>query len=458
MSSQPDPRGLRNIRDAYLFQVAGLCIACCNNYRSAVPNEAAVGYLANSLYLTRGPWFDNPLDTVAWQRTLSQIAYLQLPSQQSIRESWIRAHCLFGEDPVIGEPIAHATFLRKQIGATFSDLLRIGFLLHAVAQESAGAFPGELLRHRQLLDLFVSDLNARAIANVLGRWFAKPVNQLATQARQRFLDSKDIWGFNSLVEWPVVALTGDRYVIPSARAVMNRVNTQGLYFIARDALDAESNPSTFQEFTSSLGMRFERYIGEQLKYIEFAKITSEITYESSQKSVDYFIETPELIVLVETKSAAPDARTRSGLFPEYGDLQLRLQRACEQIGNSAELIKAGHKQFPPLNDRELRGLVISREQYFNVPMPSISDLVKPVEVPTNIISSHQFEQILGTISKDSAVGHTLLNALAIDTNTVKYDLEPIPGSVNPLLAEMFRNWDPFEIAGENLPAHLFDKS
>ena len=447
---QPDPRGLRDIREAYLFQVAGLCLACCNNYRNTVPNDAVVDLLANSLHLTRGPWFDNPLDTVAWQQTLSRIAYLQLPVQQSVPESWVRSYCLFGDNPVFGEPIAHISKMRERIGATFSDVLRIGFLLYAVAQQFNGAFPKALLLRRELLDLFVSDLSTRTVECVFDRWFAKPVDQLAVEAKEAFFGSNDPWSFNPLVDRPIAVLNDGRCVIPSARAIMNRVNPQGLYFIVRDALEADSHPGIFQEFTSSLGQRFERYIGEQLKQLEFASISSEITYDHSQKSVDFLVETPELIVLVETKSAAPDASTRSGLFPDSGDLQRKLQRACTQIGKSSELIKSGHQMFPTHNSRELRGLVISREQYFNLPMPSISDLVKPVEVPANIVSSQQFERVLGTLNKDSSIGQTLLNALATDTNSAKYDLIPISESANPLLGDIYRQWNPFRVAGHEL--------
>ena len=92
------------------------------------------------------------------------------------------------------------------------------------------------------------------------------------------------------------------------------------------------------------------------------KLHSEITYEKGQKkSVDFIIETPEAIVLVEVKSTPPDAATRSGIDLDTGKMNQMLTKACSQITRSADMIEQRHAKFPDKNGRPLRGLIITRE-------------------------------------------------------------------------------------------------
>ena len=210
---------------------------------------------------------------------------------------------------------------------------------------------------------------------------------------------------------------------------------QGLYFVGRDA-----NPDAFRAFTKALGLRFERYIGVQLGFIRHAELHSEIVYDDDQKSVDYIIETPEVLVLVEAKSVAPNIATRSGIFPDHGDVERNIERACRQITRSATLIEQGHPDFPALNGRQMRGFVVTREQYFNLPLPFLTDVVKPASIPTTIVSSQQLEGVIPALSNDADCGTSLLGALASDPEIVKTSLDPLPLGRNQLLGEIGDRW------------------
>ena len=265
---------------------------------------------------------------------------------------------------------------------------------------------------------------------VVDAWLACPIEDLVPLGRENMTTVEDLWSFNPLYQRPIVILEDGMYVIPCPRALMQRLAPQGLYHIVGDALDADANLQEFQRFTSALGVRFQRYVGQQLHLLEHGTVHPEITYASGQQSVDYIVETPEVLVLVEVKSVSPSPETRYGVFP----------KACGQISRTAELIRDGHPDLPPSNGRPVRGLVVTREEYFNLPIASITDVIKPASVPTTVVSSQKLEDVLAGLRKESACGSLLLQALAPDADTIKMDLIPLSADTNPLLSEIRDQW------------------
>ena len=196
----------------------------------------------------------------------------------------------------------------------------------------------------------------------------------------------------------------------------------------------------FRAFANALAHRFERYVGEQLRFIRHAELHSEIVYDDDQKSVDYIIETPEVLVLVEVESVAPNIQARAGMFPESVEIRKKIKRAGLQIATSAALIEGGHPAFPVLNGRKIRGLVVTREHYFNLQMPFMGRAIKPESVPTTVVSSQQLEDVIPTLSDDVNCGASLLGALASDPRVVKTSLDPLPLGRNRLLGEIGDPW------------------
>lgn len=170
--------------------------------------------------------------------------------------------------------------------------------------------------------------------------------------------SDDLWAHNPLYEYPIVALEGGTYVVPSPLGILQRMSPQGMYFLGRDIV-AGDGPHAFQNLASRLGLRYECYIGQQLGLLTHAEVLPEIVYDNDQKSVDYIITTPEVVVLVEAKSTAPTQQTRAGVFPINGDLDRGINLACRQITRTAELIQSGHPKFSHLQGPPLRGLVVT---------------------------------------------------------------------------------------------------
>ena len=137
-------------------------------------------------------------------------------------------------------------------------------------------------------------------------------------------------------------------------------------------------------------------------------------------------------MLVEAKSVAPNAYTRSGIFPDNGDMDRGINRACQQITRTATLMEAGHPGFPNLRGRPLRGLVVTRERYLNLPWHDLTDVVKPASILTTIVSADQLEYILTPdLIDDETCGAQLLDALATDKHPIETSLDRLEMGMTP---------------------------
>ena len=426
------------IREGYLFQLAGICVTHCNNHRDTPVDDDAVGDLLNGLHNVWSPELDGARGEEAWQRVLSRIAYQQMPYQMSPGEPLARSLCLFGDDPRFGEPVFEDGRWETILGVTLEEFLMIAFIMYVAAICNPGGISRSTLLSANVRPA-LEPVGAERALQVVDSWLARPIADLAQLGQEMTPDPDDLWRFNPFYEWPIAILADGTYATPSPLGVLQRFGPQGLYFIGREAVDADANPNGFLAFTRDLGSRFERYIGVQLGFIRHAQLHSEIVYDDDQKSVDYIIETPEVLVLVEAKSVAPNIHTRSGVFPEDGEIQKKIERACRQITNSASLIERGHPRFPVLAGRPMRGLVVTREQYFNLPLPFL-DVVQPASIPTTLVSSQQLEGVIPTLSDDADCGTSLLGALGSDPDVVKPSLDPLPLGRNQLLDEIRDRW------------------
>ena len=427
------------IREGYLFQIAGICVTHCNEHRSRLVDDAAVEDLLQGLYNVWPPELDREHGVEVWQRILSRTVYQQMPYQISQAKPLARSLCLFGNDPRFGEPVFEDGRWEAILGVSLEEFLKIAFIMSTLAIHDLGGISRQTLLSENVRPVF-EPVGAEQALHVMDSWLALPVDDLAQLGQKMTQDPDDLWRFNPFYEWPIAILDDGTYVIPSPLGVLQRLGPQGLYFVVRDAVDADADPDAFRAFTSDLGDRFERYVGAQLEFIQHAQVHPEIVYDDGKRSVDYIIETPEVLILVEAKSAAPDIKTRSGIFPEDGEMQTKIEKACRQITRSATLIERGHQDFPALAGRPMRGLVVTREQYFNMPIAVDTKLVQPASIPTSIVSSQQLEGAIPALSDDVHCGESLLGALASDPETVKTSLDPLPLGRNQLLGEIIDRW------------------
>ena len=422
------------IREGYLFQIAGICVTHCNEHRSRLVDDDAVEDLLQGLHNVWPPELDRGRGVEASQRILSRTVYQQMPYQISQAKALARSLCLFGNDPRFGEPVFEDGRWEAILGVPLDEFLKIAFIMSTLAIHDPVGIPRQTLLSENVRPVF-QPVGAEQALHVMDSWLARPVDNLARLGKETTPDPADLRRFNPFYEWPIAILDDGTYVIPSPLGVLQRLGPQGLYFLGRDA-----DPDGFGAFTKDLGDRFERYIGAQLEFIQHAQVHPEIVYDDDKRGVDYIIETPQVLILVEVKSAGPDIKTRSGIFPEDGEMQRKIEKACHQITTSAARIDQEHPDFPALAGRPMRGLVVTREQYFNLPLVVLTDVVKPASIPTTIVSSQQLECVIPGLSHDVDCGTSLLGALASDPGVLKTSLDPLPLGRNQLLGEIGDRW------------------
>lgn len=438
---------LVQLRQGMLLAVAGICVTSGNNHRSKPVRPRDVQDLLDGFHNLWEPTLDGQPSDAALRTVLSRIAYVQLPFQFSPMESLTRSLCLYGADPRFGEAVFGEDETRDMLGTTLARFLYLGFAMYASAVSRGGRVSRSELLSDSYAPIFAPD-SAQDGLDVIDRWLAAPADELASAGREMTSDPGDVRGFNPLFERPIVAIA-DEYVVPCPAALLQRLSPQGLHFIFRDALQSEANPSkAFRAFTKRLGGRFEDYIGEQLGLLGHATVRSEIPYDGGKLSVDYIVETPEVVVLVEAKAIAPMLDTRAGRFSEDSQDATKLQKACDQIANTAELLEQGRDGFPSLDGRPMRGLVVTRDPYYWVGTPFFDDIVRPKSIPTAFVSSQELEAVLGPLMQDTACGTRLLDALPNDLRDVGSRLTELATGENPLLFEV---WDAdFEPVFEDL--------
>lgn len=430
---------LAAISESYSFMLAGICVSIGKN-RSARVTDRTIEKLVNDLYNMADPSLDAPESDEALQRIVSRTTYLQMPFQNEPWPPLMRTLCLFGDDVRFGPPAIEKSDWQRIVGASVEQFLQIGFLMYVAAVQNGGAIKRTVFDAPRF-DPIVHPLTIDEALAVVDEWLAQPVEELAAAGSARAAEANAHWSFNPFFEHPIALLEDGTYVMPSPLGVLQRLAPQGVLFVILDAINSGLLDTTARDFTNALGERFERYIGAQLELLQHVTLHSEVTYNRGQnKSVEFMIETPEAIVLVEAKSTAPDETTRSGDDPDQRKMRELFRKACDQISRTAQQIEQGNPKFPTQNGRPVRGLVVTREHYYNLPMMFIGDPMPTASVPTTVWSSNQLEHAIPGLIDDPDCGARLLEALAPDTDWLYPMTDPLKLGHNPLLKGLWDQW------------------
>lgn len=167
------------------------------------------------------------------------------------------------------------------------------------------------------------------------------------------------YDYNPLRDRPFVDFgPGTGIVAPEPRLVWRAISIQNLYYVGPDYF----GPKAFHE---QLGKRLESYVGRQLRLIDGADVTGEVPLDSENKmSIDWFLVLPDLIVLVECKSARLNAKALAGNAHEIARATtMYLAKARDQIDATARKVRECDKRvsFLPDDDRPVVGLIVTAE-------------------------------------------------------------------------------------------------
>ena len=293
-------------------------------------------------------------------RLTTRVTYEQFPYQESMFEELARSHAWMVEGlpdvetKVITEDSLAAMLdgvpLREAIGATF--LLQVGAL------QNDGVYNPSWLDQPNFADVLkiyprsnIEKMAARLITTPEDFRAAFQEYSVGTATAARF-------DYNPLVATPFVDL-GDGPLAPATRLILRTVTPGGLYYAG---LAEHGNA-----FADDLGHLFEHYIGRQLKLIEGADVEPEIVFGKGggDKSGDWFVILPNLVILVEVKSRRLGPAARAGDAALLCSLAETLGGARKQLTRTVNHLADGHSAFAHIpTDRPMLGLIVTAEPFY----------------------------------------------------------------------------------------------
>ncbi len=165
--------------------------------------------------------------------------------------------------------------------------------------------------------------------------------------------------YNPLRGHPLLTGFGAGYLCPMPQLAWAKAAPWGVYFTGLGHYG--------DGFARDLGHLFEQYIGRQLRLLTGAQVLPEITYgpkAGRRKTVDWIVVLPEVVLLVEVKSAIPTEPVRLGT-PDAADAILKkLGKAFAQIDVTAQLIADRDPALAAVPaDRPVLGLAVTLEPF-----------------------------------------------------------------------------------------------
>jgi hypothetical protein len=132
---------------------------------------------------------------------------------------------------------------------------------------------------------------------------------------------------------PLLTGSGPGYLCPVPYLALAKATPWGVYFTGLTRYG--------EGFARDPGHLFEQYIGRQLRLIPGARVLGELTYgprNARRKTVDWIVILPEVVLLVEVKSAIPTEPVRLGTPEAASAVLAKLGKAFRQLDVTAQLI------------------------------------------------------------------------------------------------------------------------
>lgn len=298
-------------------------------------------------------------------------------------------------------------------GCTLREYAGTAQLIWASAIASAGRFD---------LGLFDTP-DGKLIARHVGRdTMVRVLNaHFATSKEQFRIDDKNAVGrarldprlrrftYNPLRGHPLLTGFGAGYLCPIPQLAWAKATPWGVYFTGLRHYG--------DRFARDLGHLFEQYVGRQLQLLPDARVLPEITYgpkASRRKTVDWIVVLPEVVLLVEVKSAIPTEPIRLGATAAAEATLKKLGKAISQIDATAQLIADRDPALEAVPaDRPVLGLTVTLEPFHVANAPF--SLLPEARTRVTIADAAEIE-LLVTIT-DMPPGQILLDRAADDVRS-----------------------------------------
>ena len=332
----------------------------------------------------------------------------QMPWQGADYEALARTAAIFALTPPLGPMECLLPGWDSELfGCTLQEYVGTTQLIWASAIGCAGRFDLTLFDTPDGA-LIARHIGKDTVVRVLDRHFA------TSRERFRARDQevcRNIGGdnhlrrftFNPLRGRPLLTGFGAGYLCPVPQLAWTKATPWGVYFTGLEHYG--------EGFARDLGHLFEQYIGRQLRLLPGAQVLSEITYgprTSRRKTVDWIVVLPDVVLLVEVKSAIPTEPVRLGTSDAADAIVGKLGKAFAQIDATARLIAAGDPVLAAVpTGRPVLGMAVTLEPFHVANASFLRGLLPATRIPVTVTDAAEIEGLV-TIA-DTSPGRLLLD-------------------------------------------------
>ena len=385
--------------------------------------------------------FDNPfLQNHDLRAFMLRMAGEQMTWQSSDYEALARTAAIFAQtQPLKPIECLRAGWDTELFGCTLQEYVGTAQLIWASAIACAGRFDLALFGTPDG-KLIARHIGRDTVVRVLDAHFAISTEQFRAEnkkaAGRAGADGRlRRFTYNPLRGHPLLTGFGAGYLCPMSQLAWAKATPWGVYFTGLGHYG--------DRFARDLGRLFEQYIGRRLRLLTGAQVLPEITYgpkAGRRKTVDWIVVLPEVVLLVEVKSAIPAEPVRLGT-PDAADAILsKLGKAFTQIDVTAQLIADRDPALAAVPaDRPVLGLAVTLEPFpvANAPF----DLRPAARTPVTVADTAEIE-VLVTIT-GTPPGRLLLERAADDVRStwpLDTALNGHARSRNPILDEAWNSY------------------
>ena len=379
---------------------------------------------------------------------MARHAYEQFPYQESDGQELARTWALLEYALPHAETLSlDSAALEGLVAGPLKEALRATWLLYGSTQAAEGRWAPTWWQS-EAAEAVGSDVSAQSIV-ALAEDLTADVEAL--QANHATVEKPAPhllrWDYNPLARYPLVTLADGQVIAPQPRLVVRRMSPGGLYYVGIDRVGPR--------FPEDLGRIVEQYVGLTLSGVEDTAIEGEILYDKGQnRSIDWFWQYDDVLVLVEVKSMRATLGARTG-SPDFAPtLAKRLNEAVNQLKSTAMLIDEGRREFRHLSRHACRiGLIVTAEPIYMGNASALRSYLASAPFPILVVSLRDLERLvaysgdqifdaLPAIANDPELSTWLLSsALAAVLEGVDPDRQA------PLIERALADLDPFAPSG-----------
>lgn len=341
-------------------------------------------------------------------------AHEQSPYQVSAKEDLIRGTILMLETPIKYQNAKSASDWAPILGAPLADAALSTLCVYAVVRDKLGVFNRDWMQ--QSYQANVRDFAPiTSVMGTLDRLTATVEEaRMDSLAAAQLQDGLRKYGYSPLVKTPLIDVGNGTLCAPQNSLVLRSFSPESLYYLGWRQWP--------EDFGREFGERVEAYTGNQLNHTGQLDVLPEIAWgkKKGKLSVDWYLITPSVTILIECKSARTTLSARAGDTTAVASISGKLKRGYEQINESVKQIMSGNLSFSAIaRDRPMIGLVVTAEPCYLANTDDIRNLLPATEIPVLTASLREVEHLSSLPAE--VIGETLLKVVN-DPLLYTYDL------------------------------------